>query len=323
LLIGLGGGAAIGLVAWAGAHAIGTEVLRAAWAVPLAVGLHAVLLSLSAMAWRRASGGGGASLLAWCRARWVREAVNSLLPVAQIGGSLAGIRLVVQNGISLARAAAGTVLDLTIETVAQVLFILIGIGCFALASPDHAWRPWLGGGVALMALGTAGFVLAQRAGLMRLFEVLARRVSRVLPALPQHALDGLHAELMGLQRDPAAVLQALALHLLAWLLGVLETWLALAAMGAGRGVLAVIALDSLANAARSAGFAVPGALGVQEGGLVLVGGAFGLPPDICVALSMFKRLRELVVGVGGLLAWQDSETRRLARRARHDPVHSA
>lgn len=37
-------------------------------------------------------------------------------------------------------------------------------------------------------------------------------------------------------------------------------------------------------AVRSAGFAVPGALGVQEGGFILVGGLFGVGPDLALAL---------------------------------------
>jgi uncharacterized membrane protein YbhN (UPF0104 family) len=60
-------------------------------------------------------------------------------------------------------------------------------------------------------------------------------------------------------------------------------------------------------AVRSAGFAVPGALGVQEGGFILVGGLFGVGSDLALALSMVKRLRELIVGSTGLLLWQWSE----------------
>ena len=128
-------------------------------------------------------------------------------------------------------------------------------------------------------------------------------------------LHGLHAELMLLQRDPVALAGAAALHLLAWALGVAETWLGLQAMGAHIGAPAALVIESLGMAARSAGFAVPGSLGVQEGGFVLAGGLVGLPPDAAMALSMVKRARELLVGIPGLLAWQWSEGRDLIRRA--------
>ena len=51
-------------------------------------------------------------------------------------------------------------------------------------------------------------------------------------------------------------------------------------------------------------FAVPGALGVQEGGYVMLGRVVGLGPETALALSLAKRVRELVLGVPGLIAWQ-------------------
>jgi uncharacterized membrane protein YbhN (UPF0104 family) len=67
-------------------------------------------------------------------------------------------------------------------------------------------------------------------------------------------------------------------------------------------------------AARSAGFVVPGALGVQEGGFILVCGLFGIEADTAIALSMVKRLRELAIGLPGLVSWQVSEGKRLVQR---------
>ena len=55
------------------------------------------------------------------RIRWIREAANTLLPVAQLGGNLVGIRLLAQRRVRGVLAAAGTVLDLTIEALSQFL----------------------------------------------------------------------------------------------------------------------------------------------------------------------------------------------------------
>jgi hypothetical protein len=90
-------------------------------------------------------------------------------------------------------------------------------------------------------------------------------------------------------------------------------------MGHGTDPVRAFVIESLAMAARSAGFAVPGALGVQEGGLVLVGALYGIPADAAVALSMVKRAREVAIGVVGLVMWQVAEGRRaLRRRVRPD-----
>ena len=316
--IGIGGSIVVGLVAWFGARTIGAEVLRAGWALPPILALHAVQLWLSALAWRRSTGTGRElpGVGAWLLIRWIREAVNSLLPVAQVGGAFVGVRLLMQRGLAFALAGAGTTLDMTVEAFGQLIFTLAGLLALAAISADRSWWPWLGGGVALMACGTTGLILAQRFGVLRLVEVLARRMSQTFPSLSATGVQGLHAELMRLERDRGGLAGSTALHLVAWLLGVGETWLALTAIGHATGILPALVIESLGMAARSAGFIVPGALGVQEGGLILVGSLFGVPPDAAIALSMLKRARELASGVPGLLAWQWTEGARLARGAR-------
>jgi hypothetical protein len=58
---------------------------------------------------------------------------------------------------------------------------------------------------------------------------------------------------------------------------------------------------------RSVAFMVPMAAGVQEGGYLVVGAAFGLPPDQALALSLLKRGRDLALGVPALIGWQVME----------------
>ena len=60
-------------------------------------------------------------------------------------------------------------------------------------------------------------------------------------------------------------------------------------------------LESVGQAIRGAAFAIPGALGVQEGGYLLLASLVGLPPGTGLALSLAKRARELMLGLPGLL----------------------
>lgn len=313
--LGLGGVAVIGLVTWFGVREIGREVLDALWVLPATLGLHLVQLGLSALAWRIAVGaprrGEGPGAGAYVLVRWVREAVNSMLPVAQMGGNFVGIRLLAQRGVPAVQGGAGTTIDLTIEAMTQLLFTLAGIAALAAISPDRSWAPWVEAMLAVMVLAVAAMVLVQRAGALRVIEALADRLARVIPALPEGALRGLHAELMRLQAHRGAMARAGAMHMAAWLLGAVETWMVLAAMGQPCSLAAALAIDSLGMAARSAGFVVPGALGVQEAGLILASGLVGVPAEAAIALSMLKRVRELIVGATGLLAWQWTEGRRL------------
>jgi len=205
IAIALGGAAAVGLVAWFGAQTIGHEVLAAGWAIPGAILLHLLQLFLSAVAWRCAAGvvrrDGRLGLRGFFVVRWIRESVNSLLPVAQLGGNLVGIRLLMQRGLSGAVAGAATTLDITLEALTQFLFTIMGIVVLAMLDADPAWGGWLQGVVATMAAALLGFIVAQRAGLLRVVEALARRLHRMFPALSVDTVRGLHDELMRLQRD--------------------------------------------------------------------------------------------------------------------------
>jgi hypothetical protein len=72
-----------------------------------------------------------------------------------------------------------------------------------------------------------------------------------------------------------------------------------------------VILESLSQALRGAAFAVPSALGVQEGGFTVLGSLFGIPPETALALSFVKRVPDLAIGLPGLLAWHWLEMRRM------------
>ncbi len=90
-------------------------------------------------------------------------------------------------------------------------------------------------------------------------------------------------------------------------------------LGPPLGAIDAFILESLVSGARAAAFMVPGALGAVEGGLVVFGALFGLPPETALAVSLSKRVRELALGHPGLLAWPWVEGRYLLRR-RDDPA---
>jgi len=309
-----GGTGVVALVVWYGAAQIGGEVLRAAWALPPIMAIHAAAQFLSAAAWRATTGGGQPELRHWFTIRIIRESVNCLLPVAQLGGNLVGIRLLMQRGIAGTAATAGTIIDVTLEALTQLAFTLLGIAVLATLNHDDARAPWVQASVTLMALGLAGFLAAQRTAGLRILEWIAGPLSRVFPRFSMATVRRLFEAINERQRQHAMLARATILHLLAWLLGIGETWLTLEAMGRPTSFAEALVIESLGAAVRGAAFAIPGGLGVQEAGFVLIGGLFGVPPDQAIALSMVKRLRELAFGVPGLLAWQWLEGRHLRRR---------
>ncbi len=297
------------ILASVGLAVVGRDVALAGWALPGTAVVFLAQLTLAARAWRICLGTPAMAALglgdrAMLRLRWIREGVNALLPVAQIGGQVVGAQLLARRGVAPPLAAAGTILDLTLEAASQLLFTASGMAVLLATRRFHGWFAWLGGGLALTAIGVAGFVALQRLGALRLVEALLARLAARWPAAAGWSLQGLNDALMARQADHAALARATALHLLSWALGGAEVWLLLAALGHSVSPLTATVIESLGMAARSAGFAVPGALGVQEGGFVLACGAYGIPAEAALALSVLKRLREALLGAPALVAWQ-------------------
>ena len=54
--------------------------------------------------------------------------------------------------------------------------------------------------------------------------------------------------------------------------------------------------------------------GVSEGGFVVFGALLGLPAEIALAIALAKRVRELALGLPGLIVWQWIEGHNLPRR---------
>jgi hypothetical protein len=131
----LGGIAGIGLSIWLlksyGIRSIGELIGRAGWFGILAVvafhGTQVLCSALGLAGDRRSRRPPHERLRTYVLLRWIREAVNNLLPLAQIGGEVVAWRLLRQRGAKLPNAIAGTVADLTLEMVTQALFTLLGV----------------------------------------------------------------------------------------------------------------------------------------------------------------------------------------------------
>jgi putative membrane protein len=235
--------------------------------------------------------------------RWIREATNNLLPVAQIGGEVVTARLLSLFGVGMAAAGASTAIDLTLEMLSQIVFSLLGVALLMSFGPLP--EPLREASIyALMGLSGVGilFVVAQWSGVFRLIEQALLRVGSRLGWQSLEDIAGLHRAIIDTWRAPKAVLACGGLHLVSWLLGGLEVMLACHYLGHPVSLRQGLVLESLSQAMKAAGFAIPGGLGVQEGGFLLLAPLCGLPAADAMALSLLKRLRELVFGIPALIA---------------------
>lgn len=272
-----------------------------------------VLLSVDSAAWHRLVARHHPTRL-WtlARFRWVGESVNTLLPVAQVGGEVVRARLLAIGGMPASKAGASVVVDFTIGLFAQIVFTLIGIELLLTLVAPEAQMGTVIVGILVAAILVGAFYAVQRLGL---FATLGVVLAKLGWSEGWSALAGLGAELDRAVNDYYGrygdLLVAGLWRLTGWLLSVFEVWLALYFIGVPVGVAEAVVIESLVTAVRGATFFVPGALGTQEGGLVIIGAMIGLAPETALALGLIKRFREVVVGSPGLFAWAHAERRGL------------
>lgn len=304
-----------------GLTAVFATLAVAGWGLPLVALLHLVPLGLDAASIRVMfdTSKVRSSLRDAILARWVGESANSFLPAGPIGGPVVMSRYFAQRGMSMREAAAGVTVSTTLQALAQIIFALMGVamlGAHASRGSEHAVRtPLIISGVVL-AVCLTGFYLMQRRGLfgklMRTFKRFSGKRDWSQITSQADAIDLAVQDAYGRRGRVAA---SFSLSFVGWVIGTAEVYLVLQLLQFPVSWGDALLLESLGQAIRAAGFAIPGSLGVQEGGFLLLAPLAGLRPETALALSLAKRAREVLLGVPGLLYLHLSERgwrRRLA-----------
>jgi len=299
-----------------GASQVGAAFVSAGWAIAAVVIFHfAIPVLLDALAWwalfpklERLP----LRQLFWMR--WIGESVSTLVPSAAVGGDVVRARLAAIHGTSIPTAAASVLVDITLGVFVQIAFTLLGLALIVSATGHQGFvRPTLIGAL-VGVLAIIGFYVVQRLGM---FRFIAKMISRLANAPDWHSLvesgQTLDQTVRTLYSRRRGVIGCCTWTAASLVLGSGEIWIALHALGLHATLVNAVILQSMVLTIRSAVFPVPGALGVQEGGYVLVGNLLGIPGDAAFALSLIARVRELVLGIPGLIAWQVIEARRLWR----------
>jgi putative membrane protein len=307
LLLSIGVLLFIGVLLSHDLSAIAAILAHAGWGLLLVALFHLLPLALDAIAICVLfdQGSGGSPFRDSLLARWVGESANSLMPAGQIGGPVLMARHLAHRGMRMEDAAAAITVSTTLQTFAQIAFALIGVVLLGTQtshlSPLELRTSALIAS-AFLAVQVGGFFLIQRRGL---FSKLMRAVGRFSGKrdwsqwLSQAQAIDLAVE--GTYRRNGAVTASFLLSLIGWIVGTGEVYLIALILGTPVSWRDALLLESLGQAIRGAGFAIPGALGVQEGGYLLLGPLAGLAPDAALALSLAKRARELLLGLPGLL----------------------
>ncbi|MGE3311684.1 MAG: lysylphosphatidylglycerol synthase domain-containing protein [Limisphaerales bacterium] len=272
-----------------------------------------VVYLVDAWAWRLSFGRPtGVGYLRMFFIRWSGESVNNLVPTAYVGGEAIKVMLLKREGVPAAESTAAALISKTAQTLGQVLFLVAGAGAYLALRREGDPRGMVWGLAAVLAGGaTVVSVLLwlQRRGvastLIRLLSRLGIRSRRLAALRPGwEAMDAIVARFFRARR--LRFVGCACAYLLGWLLDTVEVYLAGRLLGLPVTWTQALVLESFTGVVKVVGLWVPGALGVQESGIVLLGRWVGAPALFGPTYALLRRARELVyaaIGFGMLALW--------------------
>lgn len=294
-------------------HALETVGLGGVLLVTLA---HLPTLGVLGLSWwllaRDAAGAARPATFVW--GRLMRDAGGELLPFSQVGGFALGARAVALTGVSGVEATVTSLLDVVVEQAAKTPYAAAAVGLLIWRLPHSVL---IGPSLAVLGLNAVllAIALARRDWTRSRLLKMAAGLDRRWPGVGAPGGNGGAEAAMGRAVSAGGRIGLSALvHAVGWALGAFEAWVALRLLGAPVDIAEAVVIDGLFVTFRMFAFAVPAAIGVQEGGFVLLCGLFGVGAPVALAFSLVRRARDLVVGAPAVLAWQVLERRRRTAR---------
>ena len=151
------------LVGYFGADAVIRSLIAIGWSGFVTICLiHLVLIAVMGMAWWALLPGTRLWISIW--GRLVRDAASEVLPLSQVGGYVLGARAIALTGVPGTSAAASTIVDVSLEFIAQIAFTGLALAWLIRLWPDAPVALPVAIGLAAAAILAAGLLVAQRRG---------------------------------------------------------------------------------------------------------------------------------------------------------------
>jgi putative membrane protein len=234
-------------------------------------------------------------------ARMAGDAINAVTPTALVGGEIVRGRMLVGRADMPSVWASITIAKIT-QTLSQVVLMAGGLALVLADTPlPDGVRRGLFIFLGLLTVGLGLGVVMQRRGLFTAGAALLRRFGVRLPEGLVERLHHLDQQVVRFYAAPGPFLWSTTYFLVGWLMNVVETYLVMLFLGMESGWHLALTIEVLSLAIDAALFFVPGQVGVQEGGKVLIFSMLGLPPAKGLALALARRIRELTWALVGLV----------------------
>jgi uncharacterized protein (TIRG00374 family) len=232
------------------------------------------------------------------------EFLNATTPTGGVGGEPLKATLLKNYSIPTGEGLASVVVAKTTMTIAQIIYIVLGMGLgvwlllpVTPTATDVNWGMTVGFSVALLVFVTALFLVMQWQGLFSsLFKILAVcRIHIAFLEARRKDLLSVDASVVGFyRRDKVPFILSTTSFLCGWFMEAVEVYVMLRCLGEPIDPFTAISIDALSTVIKGGASFIPGSVGVQEGGIVLLLRAHGYGDVTGITLALLRRLRELI-----------------------------
>ena len=272
-----------------------------------------IMYILEAYGWRMTLGPSAQTVPFWkiLAIRTAGEVVNMTTPTAYVGGEPLKAYLLQRYNVPMVEGLASVVIAKTTMTIAQVLFILVGIAAgFWILGANGSSGQMVAAGLlsgGLLLFGIAAFCFVQRRGLfvwiLETLRLLGLRIGFLESR--EAKLRSLDQTILHFYTDHQSKFYlSTGLYFLGWLAEALEVYVILVCLDGPTTLWSAISIGALSVFIKGGTFFIPGSLGAQDGGNLLLVKAFGYSDVTGMTFALLRRFRELVwIGIGlGCLA---------------------
>ena len=248
--------------------------------------------------------------------RQVGEAYNTITPLGTLGGEPVKSQLLKErHGLSLKQGMVSQVVARTTFLLGLILFFIPGTFLIAqsnVVSENFKSASLLG--MAIFSTVILLFLLFQVTGAL---SAITGWISR-LPlgnkiGVLMNKLEVVDRSISSYyEQHTKRVIQSILYAFAGWVIGLGELYVTLYFLGFQPDLIDLWVIEALAQLVRAGSFFIPLSLGAQEGGLILIFTAMGMPADLGLTVSFVRRIKELLwvglgLGIGSRLAFHPTQ----------------
>jgi uncharacterized protein (TIRG00374 family) len=287
------------------------------WNISFLILPYLLVFILDTLGWKYAFKNSKISFRNLLVTRLAGESINLIVPSATFAGEPVKAYFLKRHNISMVDGMASVVISRAIMTMAQIIFVMIGV--FFLLYKLNVSGSRLISSIAIILLGIPIIMLIvfiQKQGIFAFLLKLLRRFRIKIRYIEEREerlieLDKNIYQFYSHNRKRA--FYSFIYYFLGWVAGLIEVFLILYLLNIPIDTVSAYIIESLSTAAKGVTSFIPGSIGGQEGGIIAIFVSLKLSASIALTFGILRRFRELIWTGAGLfvlsrLEWAIAES---------------